>query len=206
MSVRQAVRPAPRPPAVPLSARTPEEAVTTTHATAPRAITRRTVARKPSAATLVAAVAVQSCQAVLWLFAGLLMTIGYMGAHWNGPAKVNEPVAVVLIIAAILAFAVGAFVLALSVGVLGRSEVCRIASVIFQAVFGALTLAGSAEIIRERSAAGLRIALDPATGPEFLLTPTVVAAMLASCIAAASLLLCHQTAWATRVRYRRRYR
>lgn len=204
-SVGHAVRPAPRPPAVPHSPSTMEGAVATT-AAAPRATAEQPAPSRHPSGTLIAAVVLQSCQALVWLLVGLLMTIGYNGAHISGPSRVNEPVAVVLVIAAILAFAIGAFVLALTAGVLGRSDVCRVASVIFQTVFGALVLAGSIEIIHNGTAAGLTIALAPDTGPAFLITPTVIAALLTSCIATAALLLHRQSTWATKAHYGRHYR
>ncbi len=146
----------------------------------------------------------QAGQALLWVFFGLILAIGYRGAHLNGPAAVNQPVAVVLIIASILAFAIGAFVLALAAGTYRRSDVCRIASVVVQCVFGILILAGSLLAIQTRS--GLTLSLDPASGPAYLVTPGFMAILLVSCVAVAALLLCRPSSWATRVRYRRRYR
>jgi hypothetical protein len=138
------------------------------------------------------------------MFAGLVLAVDYGGAHLSGPAMVNEPVAVVLVIAAILAFAISAFVLGLAAGTLRRSDVCRTASVITQCVFGALILAGSVEAIQTQ--AGLTLAFDPASGPAFLVTPASIAILLTSCVAVAALLLCRPSSYATQARYRRRYR
>ena len=150
-----------------------------------------------------AAAVLQAGQAVVLLFVGLVMVGGYGVAHLSGPARVREPVAVVLVIAAILAFATGAFVFALAAGTLRRSDVCRIASVIVQCVFGALILAASVKSIQTH--AGLTISLDPATGPAFLVTPGYIAVLLTSCAAVAALLLCRPSSSATRAGYRRHY-
>jgi hypothetical protein len=151
-----------------------------------------------------AAVVLQAGQALLWLLLGLILAIGYSGVRTSDVSPVSEPVAVVLVIAAILAFVLGGFVLALAAGTLRRSDVCRIASVIVQCVFGVLILAGSVKVIHDRT--GLTIALDPAAGPTFLLTPAFIGGLMASCVAVAVLLLCRPSTRATRVRYRRRYR
>lgn len=145
----------------------------------------------------------QAGQAVAWLLVGLVLVVGHSGAHPSGPGKLGEPVAIVLAIAAILAFATGAFVFGLAAGTLRRSDVCRIASVIVQCVFGALILAASVKAIQTR--AGLTIALDPASGPAFLVTRGSIAVLLASCVAVSVLLLCRPSSAATQARYRRRY-
>lgn len=160
--VRKAVRPAPRPPAVPHPHR-----------------------MLPSGA-LLAAVVLQIGQAAVWLLIGIVMTFGDTAVRPSTASALDEPVAVVLAIAAILAFAICGFVLALAAGVLRRSDVCRVASVIVQVVFGALVLTGTIEIIRHGG--GLRIALDPLAGPSFPITPGFVGVLLASCVAAVVLL------------------
>jgi hypothetical protein len=157
---------------------------------------RPPITRAPAGA-LVAASILQSGQALLWMFAGMLMGIGH------GGTRSGEPVAVVLVIAAILAFAVGCFTLALAVGMFGRSDVCRIASVVFQCVFGAIVLAGFVDVIDNHSAVGLTITLDPTSGPTFLISPGFLVILLSSCVATAVLLTCRQAATATRPRRRR---
>ena len=157
-----------------------------------------------SPATLVAAAILQAGQALLWVIVGLVLVIGYHGARLKAPAMVSPPVAVVLVIAAILAFAIAAFMLALAAGTVRRSDVCRIASVITQCVFGTLILAGTVRAIQTRAA--VTLALDPAAGPAIPLTPVFIAVLLVSCVGVAALLLCRQSTGATRARYRRRYR
>ncbi|HEX5404721.1 MAG TPA: hypothetical protein VFX16_20725 [Pseudonocardiaceae bacterium] len=147
-----------------------------------------------SAGTLIAAVVLQAGQALMWMFVGLLVGMG------DGDVSSGQPVRVVLVIAAILAFAVGAFVLALAAGTLGRSDACRIASVVFQAVSSVIIIGGAVDLIGHRTGAGMTITLDPTTGPAFLVSPGFIAAMLVSSVAVAVLLLCRQSSWATRYR------
>ena len=148
-------------------------------------------AAEGSAGTLVAAVVVQAGQALMWMFIGLLVGMG------DGDVGSGQPVKVVLVIAAILAFAVGAFALALAAGTLGRSDACRIASLVFQVVSGVVTIGGAVDLAGHR----MTITLDPTTGPAFLVSPGFVAVMLVSCIAVVVLLLCRQSSWATRYRW-----
>lgn len=143
--------------------------------------------------TLIAAGVLQVGQALVWMFVGLLVGTG------DGASR-GEPVAVVLLIAAILAFSVGGFALALAAGTLGRSDVCRIASVVFQVVFGGVIIAGSIDLIRSHSATGLTISLDPTTGPAFGVSTGLIVVMLSTCVAALALLMCRQSSWATRRR------
>jgi hypothetical protein len=133
---------------------------------------------------LLAAVVLQAGQAVVWLLVGLAMVLG--AVHTSSSSAVGEPVAVVLTIAAILAFAISGFVLALAAGILRRSDVCRVASVIVQVVFGAVVLAGTVEVIHTGS--GLTLSLDPLAGPSFPISPGFVGVLLASCVAAVVLL------------------
>lgn len=151
------------------------------------------VRRSAPAGTLIVAGVLQTGQALMWMFVGLLVSAG------DGAAR-GEPVAVVLLIAAILAFAVGGFALALAAGTLGRSEVCRIASVVFQVVFGAVIIAGSVDLIRSHSATGLTISLDPTTGPAFPVSAGLIVVLLSTCVAVVVLLMCRQSSWATRRR------
>jgi hypothetical protein len=153
--------------------------------------------RAPAGALLAASL-LQAGQALLWMFMAMLMGLG------NGAtsARSGEPVTVVLVIAAILAFAIGCFVLALAAGVFSRSDVCRVASVVFQVLFGALALVGSFDVIDNRSRAGLTIMLDPTTGPTFLISPGFIVILLSSCVAAVVLLTSRQASWATRRRGR----
>jgi hypothetical protein len=150
-----------------------------------------------SAGTLIAAVVLQAGQALMWMFVGLLVGMG------DGEVGTGQPVTVVLVIAAILAFSVGGFVLALAAGTLGRSDVCRIASVVFQVVSGVVLVVSAVDLIDHRHGAGMTITLDPTTGPAFLVSPGFIVAMLASCVAVAVLLLCRQSSWATRCRWGR---
>jgi hypothetical protein len=156
----------------------------------------RRVTRAPSG-TLVAAAVLQAGQALLWMFVGMLMGIGDSGTHSG------EPVTVVLVIAAILAFAVGCFALALAAGVFGRSDVCRLASVVFQLVFAVIVLIGSFGVIG--GGVGLTVTFDPVTGPAFMISPTVVVLALSSCVAVAVLLTCRPSLTATRTRRRPTY-
>jgi hypothetical protein len=149
--------------------------------------------RAPSATLIVAAV-LQAAQALVWMFVGMLMGIG------GGDTHTGQPVTVVLVIAAILAFAVGCFVLALAAGMFGRSDVCRLASVVLQLVFAVAVLAGSFDAIR--GGAGMAVTLDPLTGPAFMISPTIVLLALASCVAVAVLLVSRQSVRATRSRRR----
>jgi hypothetical protein len=151
--------------------------------------------RAPASALLAGAL-LQAGQALLWMFMGMLMGIG------SSSGLSGEPVTVVLVIAAILAFAIGCFVLALAAGVFSRSDVCRVASVVFQVVFGLLALVGSFDVIDNRSRAGLTIMLDPTSGPAFLISPGFILILLASCVAVFVLLTSRQAAWATRRRGR----
>jgi hypothetical protein len=152
-------------------------------------------AAEGSAGTLIAAVVLQAGQALMWMFIGLLVGMG------DGDVGSGQPVKVVLVIAAILAFAVGAFVLALAAGTLGRSDACRIASVVFQVVSGVVIIGGAIDLVDHRTGAGMAITLDPTTGPAFLVSPGFIAVMLASCVAVVVLLLCRQSSWATRYRW-----
>lgn len=147
------------------------------------------VARRP-AGTLIAAGVLQVGQALMWMFVGLSVSTG------NGDLR-GEPVTVVLLIGAILAFSVGGFALGLAAGMLGRSEVCRVASVVFQVVFGALIIVGSIDLIRSHDK-DLTISLDPTTGPAFGVSSGFIVVMLATCVAAVVLLVCRQSSWATR--------
>ncbi len=146
------------------------------------------VSRGP-AGTLIAAAVLQSGQALMWMFVGLLIGMGR--AHVPG-----EPVAVVIVIAAVGAFAIGVFVLALAAGTLSRSDVCRIASLAFQAVTGILIVVTLVELLGHSHV--LRITFDPHTGPAFLVRPGFVVAMFAVCLTVAVLLACRQSSWATR--------
>ena len=150
------------------------------------------VSRGP-AGTLIAAGVLQAGQALMWMFVGLLIGMGEAEVHHG------QPVTVVLVIAAVGAFAVGVFVFALAAGTLGRSDVCRVASVVFQAVSGAFVVAACVDLFDHRRG-GLTIMLDPTTGPAFLIRPGFVIAMLVTSIAVAALLLCRQSSWATRSR------
>jgi hypothetical protein len=151
--------------------------------------------RAPAGALLAASI-LQAGQALLWMFTGMLMGIG------NGDAS-GEPVTVVLVIAAILAFAVGCFTLALAAGMFGRSDACRVAGVVFQCVFGAIVLAGTVDLIGNHSRVGLTIMLDPTSGPTFLISPGFLVILLSSCVATAVLLTCKQASSATKPRRRR---
>jgi hypothetical protein len=152
-------------------------------------------AAEGSAGTLVAAVVLQAGQALMWMFIGLLVGMG------DGDVGSGQPVKVVLVIAAILAFAVGGFVLALAAGTLGRSDACRIASVVFQAVSGVVIIGGAVDLVDHRGRSGMTITLDPTTGPAFLVSPGFIVLMLGSCVAVVALLLCRQSSWATRYRW-----
>lgn len=145
------------------------------------------------AGTLIAAGVLQAAQALMWMFLGLLIGMGDADVHRG------QPVTVVLVIAAIGAFAIGVFVLALAAGVVGRSDVCRVASVVFQAVSGAFVIAACVDLLNHRGG-GLTIMLDPTTGPTLLVRPGFVVAMLMSSIAVAVLLMCRRSYSATRSR------
>lgn len=147
------------------------------------------VERRPSG-TLIAAGVLQVAQALMWMFVGLLVGIG------DGSLR-GDPVTVVLLIAAILAFSVGGFALCLAAGTLGRSEVCRVASVVFQMVFVAVIIAGVIDEIRSHSD-GLTITLDPSTGAVFPISSALIVVSLVTCVAAVALLVCRQSSWATR--------
>jgi hypothetical protein len=129
----------------------------------------------------------------MWMFTGLMVGMGR--AHVPG-----EPVAVVIVIAAVGAFAVGAFMLALAAGTITRSDVCRIASLTFQGVMGTLIVVTLVELLGHRHV--LRITFDPTAGPAFVVRPAFVVVMLVVCVTAAVLLACRRSSRATRDRYR----
>jgi hypothetical protein len=156
------------------------------------AVRRQVIVERRPPGTLIAAGVLQAVQALLWIFVGLLVGMG------DGDLR-GEPVTVVLLIAAIFAFSIGGFALCLAAGTLGRSEVCRVASVVFQVVFGAVMIAGSVDLIRSHST-GLTITLDPTTGPAFPVSPGLVLTLLAMCVAAVALLVSRPSTWATRRR------
>jgi hypothetical protein len=118
--------------------------------------------------TLIAAGVVQSGQALTWVLVGLLIGTG------DKSLGHGQPVTVVLAIAVILAFAIGGFALALAAGTLRGSDVCRIASVLFQLASAGLVLGIGTSVVRQVA--------DPAAGAAFVV-------LLASCVAVIVLLL-----------------
>lgn len=147
--------------------------------------------RPGPAGTLVAAGVLQAAQALLWLFTGAL--IGFGGTDARG-----DPATVVLVIAAAGSVAVGVFVLALAAGTIGRSDVCRVASLVFQAVLAVFILIACVRSIERAHA--LLIRLDPTAGPVFLVRPGFLLAVLVLCLTVLGLLACRPSASATRRR------
>lgn len=118
--------------------------------------------------TLIAAGVIQSGQALTWVLVGLLIGTG------DKALRHGQPVTVVLAIAAILAFAIGCFALAMAAGTLRGSEVCRIASVLFQIASAGLVVGVGTSVVRQVS--------DPAAAAAFVV-------LLVSCVVVAMLLL-----------------
>ncbi|HEX3650560.1 MAG TPA: hypothetical protein VHV49_19205 [Pseudonocardiaceae bacterium] len=118
--------------------------------------------------TLVAAGVVQAGQAFTWVLVGLLIGLGDKGLRHG------QPVTVVLAIAAILAFAIGCFALALAAGTIRGSDVCRIASVLFQLASAGLIIGVGTSVVRQVP--------EQVAGAAFVM-------LLVSCVATAMLLL-----------------
>jgi hypothetical protein len=126
---------------------------------------------------------------MLWLLTGLL--VGTSGSD----VRRGAPVHVVLAIAAVGAFAIGAFALALAAGTLGRSDACRIASAGFQVVSASVIVVASVLIIEQGGA--ITVTLDPTAGPEFVVRLGFVLVMLGLAVSAGLLLVCRRSALAT---------
>jgi len=141
-------------------------------------MTVRILPSRPLPTALVAVVVVQCCQALVWMTSGLI--IGF-GEGLRG----DDPTAVVLMIAAIVVFSIGGFGFGLALGMINRSDECRVASVVFQIVFAALFLAGAFVVIRMGQGGVWSAVLDPAAR---LAAPLTIV-MPASCAVAALLLL-----------------
>lgn len=118
--------------------------------------------------TLIAAGVVQSGQGLTWVLVGLLIGTG------DKSLRHGQPVTVVLAIAAILAFAIGCFAVALAAGILRGSDVCRIASVLFQLGSTGLVVGIGVSVVRQVA--------DAAAGAAFVV-------LLVSCVAVVMLLL-----------------
>ena len=138
----------------------------------------RSLPARPLPTALVAVVVVQCCQALVWMTSGLIIGIG------DGLRRA-DPTAVVLVIAAIVVFSIGGFGLGLALGMINRSDECRVASAVFQIVFATLFLIGAFVVIRVGQGGVLSAVLDPAAR---LAAPLTVV-MPASCALAAILLL-----------------
>ncbi|HKN97160.1 MAG TPA: hypothetical protein VJX10_08600 [Pseudonocardiaceae bacterium] len=102
------------------------------------------------------------------MLVGLLIGVGDRGV------RPGQPVTVVLAIATILAFAIGCFALALAAGTIRGSDVCRVASVLFQLASAGLVVGVGTSVLRQVS--------ERAAGAAFVV-------LLVSCVAAAVLLL-----------------
>jgi hypothetical protein len=149
-------------------------------------------ARRCTTGRLVAGVVLQSCQALAWMVTGLLIGLD------DGPVHRDDPGAVVLVIAAILVFSIGGFGLGLSAGTIGRSDECRIASVVFQVVFGVLFLAGSLGLCTAHGGAATRVLLGPTAALAISLGPALLVLTPVSCLLIAFLLACRPSSWTTR--------
>jgi hypothetical protein len=145
--------------------------------------------RRP-AARLVVGAALQACQAAVWLAGGLFIGLD------DATGRHGDPAAVVLLIAAILVFAIGGFGFALAAGAMRGSDECRIAGVVLQVVSGLLFVPGLLDAVRSHGAAALTIALDPAAHVVLPLTPELAVAMPASCVIIAVLLSSRRSSWA----------
>lgn len=118
--------------------------------------------------TLIAAGVVQSGQALTWVLVGLLIGAGDRGV------RPGQPVTVVLAIAAILAFGIGCFALALAAGTIRGCEVCRVASVLFQLASAGLIVGVGTSVLSQVP--------QRAAGAAFVV-------LLVSCVAVVMLLL-----------------
>lgn len=145
----------------------------------------------PPSAALVVATAVQIAQSLLWMFAGLLIAGG------TSTLASADPAVVVLVIAAILVFCVGGFMLALAAGTAKGSDVCRIASIGFQGVLGAIALGRLVVVLTSGSSVRPMLPMDPSAGPAFLFSTGFGFAMLASCVFIGGLLSTGQAVRAT---------
>ena len=141
-------------------------------------MTARIMPSRPLPTALVAVVVVQCCQALVWMTSGLIIGIG------EGLRR-DDPTAVVLVIAAIVVFSIGGFGFGLALGMISRSDECRVASAVFQVVFAALFLVGAFVVIHVGQRGVLSVVLDPAAR---LAAPLTIV-MPASCAVAAILLL-----------------
>lgn len=150
---------APRPNALVSLPRRPAPARRTDRASPP--------SRPGPVGTLIAAGVIQSGQALTWVLVGLLIGTG------DNSLRHGQPVTVVLAIAAILAFAIGCFALAMAAGTLRGSDVCRVASVLFQLASAGLVM-GIGTSVRQVA--------DPAAAAAFVV-------LLVSCVAVAILLV-----------------
>jgi hypothetical protein len=126
---------------------------------------------------------------MLWLLTGLL--IGMSGSD----VRPGAPVHVVLAIAAVGAFAVGVFALALAAGTLGRSDACRIASAGFQIVSASVIVVACVRIVEQGGS--ITVTLDPTAGPEFVVRLGFVLVMLGLAVTTGLLLVCRRSAFAT---------
>lgn len=133
---------------------------------------------RPLSTALVAVVVVQCCQALVWMTSGLIIGIG------DGLRR-DDPAAAVLVIAAIVVFSIGGFGFGLALGMITRSDECRVASAVFQIVFATLFLVGAFVVIRVGHGGVLSAVLDPAAR----LAAPLTLVMPASCAVAAILLL-----------------
>ena len=116
---------------------------------------------------LVAVVVVQCCQALVWMTSGLI--IGLDGL------RPDDPTTVVLVIAAIVVFSIGGFGFGLALGMITRSDECRVASAVFQIVFATLFLVGAFVMIGVKQGGVLSAVLDPAARLAAPLTPVMPA-------------------------------
>jgi hypothetical protein len=136
----------------------------------------------PPSTALVVASAVQIAQSALWMFAGLLI------AGSASSLASEDPAVVVLMIAAILVFCVGGFMLALAAGTARGSDVCRAASIGFQGVLGAIALGRYVVVLTSGSSVRPMLPLDPGSAPGFLFSTAFGIAMLTSCVVIGGLL------------------
>lgn len=91
-------------------------------------------------------------------------------------------------IAAATSITVGGFVLALAAGIVGRSDVCRVASIVVQCVSTVLVVIACAESIGRGHS--LLVRLAPHIGPVFLVRPGLLVAALGLAGTVLILLVC----------------
>lgn len=104
--------------------------------------------------TLIAAGVVQAGQALTWLLVGLLIGTG------DQSLRQGQPVMVVLGIAVILVIGIAGFGLAMAAGTIRGSDVCRVASMVFQIASTGLVIGVGTSVVHQVP--------DPAAGAAFV--------------------------------------